>query len=347
MNCKVFLKKRKIFQLVYCILLMQAATAQPFIIKGAWKLNFEDKKDFRNPNYIDSAWSNLAELKWSDDHKTTANRTLWVRKKIVIPSSLQSEFAKTGLLSLSMGKILQTDDTYLNGKLLGSTGSGDAYRNYIVTKDDILWDKENTIAIRVSHWGSFNISKVPTLMAAEPFVFFAYNASLKNGNAKAPVQNQKLEYQLAITNKSPKILDAQVTADFYNFQGQKIYNAQEKVLLQVGDNPIVFPYKSSKAFVKIVYTLSVSSFKYTKQWNAEYGFENILYEPSSPVVAYKAPQQYVPAELSKIKIKGWLGERLEANTDLRLHKVDEDAILAGFINRPGNHSWIGEHIGKF
>jgi len=32
---------------------------------------------------------------------------------------------------------------------------------------------------------------------------------------------------------------------------------------------------------------------------------------------------------------------------MRLHKVDEDAILAGFINRPGNHSWIGEHIGKF
>ncbi len=347
MNFITVIKKSKFFRLICCILLTQAATAQPFIIGGDWKLSFEDKIEFNRQYYDDAAWENLAELKWSDDHKTTANRTLWIRKKVIIPSSLQAEFVKTGLLSLTMGKILQTDDTYLNGKLIGSTGSGDAYRNYIVTKDDILWDKENTIAIRVSHWGSFNISKVPTLMAAEPFVFFACNASLKNGNAKATVQDKKLDYQLTISNKSPKILDAQVTADFYDFQGRKIYNAQKKVSLQFGDNPVVFPYKSLTAFVKIVYTLSVPSFKYTKQWNAAYGYENIVYKPTSPVIAYKAPQRFVPAALDKIEIEGWLGERLKANTEMRLHQVDEDAILAGFINRPGNHSWIGEHIGKF
>ena len=91
------------FQLVCCILLTQAATAQPFIIKGDWKLSFEDKMEFSKPDYDDTVWENLAELKRSDDHKTTANRTLWIRKKIIIPSSLQTEFAKTGLLSLTMG----------------------------------------------------------------------------------------------------------------------------------------------------------------------------------------------------------------------------------------------------
>ncbi len=347
MNFKAILKKCRMFQLVCFMLLTQAATAQPFIIKGDWKLSFEDKTDFSKTNYADADWENLTELKWSDDHKTTANRTLWIRKKIIIPSTLQSQFAKTGLLSLTMGKIQQTDETYLNGKLIGSTWSGDAYRNYIVKRDDILWDKENTIAIRVSHWGTFNISKVPTLMAAEPFIFFTYNTSIKNGNAKAPVQNKKLDYQLDITNKSPNTMDALLKADFYNFRGQNLYSTQKKLSLNVGNNPIIFPYKSSAPFVKIVYTLSVPSFKYTNQWNAEYGYENIVYQHTEPVVAYKAPQQYVPAALSKIKIEGWLGDRLYANTVLRLQKVDEDAILAGFINRPGNHSWIGEHIGKF
>ncbi|MDZ4807971.1 MAG: glycoside hydrolase family 127 protein [Bacteroidota bacterium] len=334
-------------QLVCCMLITQAASAQPFTIKGAWKLNFEDKIEFSKLDYDDTAWENLAELKWSDDHKTTANRTLWIRKKMIIPSALKTEFAKTGLLSLTMGKIQQTDETYLNGKLIGATGSGDAYRNYIVTKDDILWDKENTIAIRVSHWGSFNISKVPALMAAEPFVFFAYKTSLKNGNAKAPVQNKKLEYQLDINNKSPNTLEGLLKADFNNFQGQKIYSSQKEVSLNVGNNTIVFTYKSLTPFVKVVYTFSVPTFQYTNLWNAEYGYENMMYKHTLPVVQYKAPQKYFPAALDKIKIEGWLGERLKANTELRLHKVDEDAILAGFINRPGNHSWIGEHIGKF
>ena len=70
-------------------------------------------------------------MKWSDDRKTTANRVLWIRKTVIIPSALKSEFEKTGLLTLSLGKILQSDNTYLNGKLIGATGSGDTYRNYL------------------------------------------------------------------------------------------------------------------------------------------------------------------------------------------------------------------------
>ena len=137
--------------MVAASLMMVTAAAQDLVLQGPWKLSFEDKKEFSKTEVDDNGWETLAELKWSDDHKTTANRTLWIRKKVVIPSSLQAAFEKTGLLSLSMGKVLQSDDTYLNGKKIGSTGSGDTYRNYPVTKDDILWDKENTIALRVSH----------------------------------------------------------------------------------------------------------------------------------------------------------------------------------------------------
>ncbi|MBC7845602.1 MAG: glycoside hydrolase family 127 protein [Flavobacterium sp.] len=338
--------KITILALVLC-LVSATVNAQSFVIERPWKITFEDKKEFSQSEFNDSSWENLTDLKWSDDHKTTANRTLWIRKKVIIPSSLKSEFEKTGLLTLSMGKVLQSDDTYLNGKLIGATGSGDTYRNYLVSKDDILWDKENTIAIRVSHWGSFKISKTPTLMAAAPSNFFAYKTSIKNGDAKAPVQNKDFEYQLEILNKSPKQIAGVLQADFYNFQGTKVHTANKEILLAVGENQINFPYKSGSPFLKIVYTLTVASFEYTNQWNAEYGYENIIYKPVLPIVKYKATQKYFPADLNKIVIDGWLGERLKANTELRLHKVDEEALLAGFINRPGNHSWIGEHVGKF
>ncbi|RUT67976.1 hypothetical protein D0817_23475 [Flavobacterium cupreum] len=323
------------------------ANAQAFVLEGSWKITFEDKKEFSQSEFNDSSWESLTDLKWSDDHKTTANRTLWIRKKVIIPSSLKSEFEKTGLLTLSMGKVLQSDDTYLNGKLIGSTGSGDTYRNYLVAKEDILWDTENIIALRVSHWGAFKISKIPTFTAAAPSNFFVYKSTIKNGDVKGTIQNKELEYQLEITNKSPKKIDGFLLADFYNFQGTKIHSSQKNIVLGVGENPIVFPYKSASPFLKVVYTLSVPSFDYTSQWNAEYGYESIIYKSALPVVQYKASQKYIPADLNKIAIDGWLGDRLKANTEQRLQKVDEEALLAGFINRPGNHSWIGEHVGKF
>lgn len=323
------------------------ANAQSFVIEGSWKITFEDKKEFSQSEFNDSSWQNLNELKWSDDHKTTANNTLWIRKKVTIPSSLKSEFEKTGLLTLSMGKVLQSDNTYLNGKLIGSTGSGDTYRNYLVAKEDILWDKENTITLRVRHWGSFNISKVPTFVAAEPDYFISYISDLKNGDLKASVQNKALEYQLTAVNKSPKDIKASVKADFYNFEGTIILSNYKEVTLVVGENKIVFPYKSSFPFVRIVYTVQAPSLGYTHTWNAEFGYEDVVYKEAKAAVAYKAEQKYYPTDLNKISIEGWLGERLKANTELRLHKVDEEALLAGFINRPGNHSWIGEHVGKF
>lgn len=321
--------------------------AQELVVKGSWKVSFEDKKEFSTANYNDKGWEELPALKWSDDRRTTANRTLWIRKNVLISSSLKGAFDKTGLLTLTMGKILQSDDTYLNGKLLGSTGSGDSYRNYIVTKDDILWDKENGISIRVRHWGQFAISITPKFVAASPENFFGYASGLKNGDTKAPILKKDLTYQLTVTNKSPNVADGTVKADFYNFEGAKIYSTEKKVQIAVGKNAIDFPYTSPSLFVKIVYTLSVPKYQYSHDWNSELGYQNIVYKKTAPVVANKAVQKYYPADLDKQKIGGWLGEKLKANTEKRLYNVDEDAILAGFINRPGSHSWIGEHVGKF
>ncbi|MBC7721442.1 MAG: glycoside hydrolase family 127 protein, partial [Pedobacter sp.] len=334
--------------LALCIFLQFGKTdAQAFVIEGKWKVSFEDKKEFSSTTFNDATWEELPALKWSDDHKTTANRQLWIRKKIVIPSSLQTAFEKTGVLALSMGKISQSDDTYLNGKLIGSTGSGDTYRNYLINKEDILWDKENVIAIRVRHWGQFNVSKTPKFAAALPEHFLGYASGLKTGDTKAPILKKDLVYQLTVTNKSPRNVDGIITANFYNFEGTKIYSTQKNINLAAGKTAVEFPYSSTSPFLKIVYAVSVPNYQYSSEWNAEFGYENLVYKSIVPVVTYKAQQKFYPADLDKIQIDGWLGERLKANTQQRLEKVDEDAILAGFINRPGSHSWIGEHIGKF
>lgn len=50
---------------------------------------------------------------------------------------------------------------------------------------------------------------------------------------------------------------------------------------------------------------------------------------------------------SAVKLEGYLGERVAKNEQNRLLEVDVDRLLAGFRKRPGEHPWIGEHIGKW
>ena len=53
----------------------------------------------------------------------------------------------------------------------------------------------------------------------------------------------------------------------------------------------------------------------------------------------------IPA--SQIRLQGWLGGRVSANAHNRLLNVDTVPLLAGYIQKPGSHPWIGEHIGKW
>jgi uncharacterized protein len=46
-------------------------------------------------------------------------------------------------------------------------------------------------------------------------------------------------------------------------------------------------------------------------------------------------------------LEGWLGQRVLANEQNRLLKVDLEPLLAGYRKKPGTHPWIGEHIGKW
>src|SRR5262245_1146075 len=48
-----------------------------------------------------------------------------------------------------------------------------------------------------------------------------------------------------------------------------------------------------------------------------------------------------------VEARGLLGQRLERCRERQLLLKDEEALLAGFEERPGSHPWIGEHVGKW
>lgn len=340
--------KKIIFILLFTLIGVPNTYSQELIIDGNWKyITKEDNAEFSKKDFNDSGWAELDKLEWQDDIHTTAVRLLWLRKKVFIPVSLKSASEKTGSMSLSVGKIRQTDETYLNGKLIGENTSGDTNRNYLIDTEDILWDQENTIAIRATHWGHFSISMVPQFKSANPDLFFKYNAGLKKGNEKDLVINKDLIYQFTITNVSTRKLNGSVVADFYNFNGEKVNSDKKEVNLEFGATTVDFHYKAASPLIKVTYTLIVNDFQYSDSWNAVYGYENIAYKKATPIITYKVDEKFQNPDVDRTVIDGWLGEKLDINTQQRLYKVDEDVLLAGFINRPGVHSWIGEHVGKF
>lgn len=48
-----------------------------------------------------------------------------------------------------------------------------------------------------------------------------------------------------------------------------------------------------------------------------------------------------------VRLKGWIGTRIEANEGNRLVKLDPARLLEGYRKRPGRQIWEGEHVGKW
>lgn len=325
--------------------------AQKLSLDGEWKFVQGDNEDNSSSAFNDADWKivDAGALRW--DKKALSNSSshyIWVRKKVIIPSSLKNELNKTGALALYLGKIQEEDEAYLNGKLIGSTSSGNLKRAYLLPENNILWDKENTIAIRILHWGyGSGIGEKPNIRSASADVMFLTSTRQKDVTAKQQVKNKTGIYNCIVQNKLTKEVDANIISKFMDANQQVLKTVQNKITLKPGENIFSFPYQSPNSFLKIEYIVSIPSYNYTVQRNTEYGYTDIAYKATQPVLGNKVREYFSPASLNNQTIRGWLGDKLKANKDERLHKVDEPALLAGYINKPGVHPWIGEHVGKF
>jgi len=67
--------------------------------------------------------------------------------------------------------------------------------------------------------------------------------------------------------------------------------------------------------------------------------------PTQPI--NKIADRFSPVDPGAVQIRGFLGERCKKNESARLLTKNEDELLRGFQNRPGNQAWLGEHAGKW
>jgi sialate O-acetylesterase len=117
----------------------------------AWyaKLDSDDRgkvagKEWFLEDVDESEWG---EMKvpgfWADQTPGDINGVVWFRKKVSIPKSMTGKEAR-----LWLGRIVDQDHVYVNGKFVGTTGYQYPPRKYLVPKG-ILREGENTITVRV------------------------------------------------------------------------------------------------------------------------------------------------------------------------------------------------------
>jgi sialate O-acetylesterase len=127
-------------------------------LTGIWKFHTGDNKDWISPDFNDNDWSRIrVPSEWETQGYDNYDGYAWYRVKFKLPQRFS-----VGEYFLSLGKIDDMDDVYLNGKHIGNVNdlkkdfeykrSGweyNARRLYKIPKDLLNGNGTNILAVRV------------------------------------------------------------------------------------------------------------------------------------------------------------------------------------------------------
>lgn len=161
----IFLKNNPYLTFVSCVLLCLLMAGQDtlamdrkslrreFSLKGNWKFNIGDQKEFGDYDYNDKNWVTIYVPDfWENQGFPGYDGFAWYRLHFNFRS-----YSNDKTYYLKLGQIDDVDEVYFNGKLIGSTGRLDpnyqtaygTYRLYAIPSNLIRKGKENVIAVRV------------------------------------------------------------------------------------------------------------------------------------------------------------------------------------------------------
>ena len=123
------------------------------VTKGTWRFAKGDDLAWKAPGFDDSTWAEVVlPAAWDEHSAYKEDKTYgWFRRKLEIPAALQGrEFL------LAVGWVKDADQTFVNGVLVGSTGSfPPAFRGaetddryYKVSPDLVKGDGSDVVAVR-------------------------------------------------------------------------------------------------------------------------------------------------------------------------------------------------------
>ena len=179
-------------------------TKQPtsLIMLDNWKFKTGDSLVFANVDYNDDDWRVInPAIYWEQQGLPEYDGYAWYRVAFKLPDMLKKNaFFKDSVL-ITIGKIDDTEQTFLNGELIGENarliparqksdsfeGDNEAYRlfrRYLLAVSDprLKWNKQNVLAIRVhDHGGMGGLYELDqqtvSMLDVKDFVKLDYAAS--------------------------------------------------------------------------------------------------------------------------------------------------------------------------
>jgi AraC-like DNA-binding protein len=134
----------------------------PLSLAGGWKIAIGDDTQYASPDFNDASWDTVTLpgniMPYVLARATGSGRiegTVWLRKHVLLDRGLPG-----GDLSLSLGRIGNADETYVNGVRVGGMGEfppsahsmWNHPRHYAVKGEFIRYGADNVIAVRVSYY---------------------------------------------------------------------------------------------------------------------------------------------------------------------------------------------------
>jgi DUF1680 family protein len=292
-----------------------------------------------------------------DDRK---DNYIWFRIKVVIPSNMRAQAEHGKGVQLFLGKIDDIDQTYFNGKLVGQTGSFppnyvskyQSNRQYNIPVNEVQWDKENLIAIRVfSPDGWFGLYEGPYKLAAAQWSdFISISQDIIRTN------NNGFVTKLKFTNNSTNSFEGTINYRILDNNRKQLFAETKRVSVapKFGDEQVLAftNYQSSAIKIaRIIYSVKENSSSATISNEHIFLVDKkmvleVQKEPK-PVVINKIKDLYESVAFNQLRMDGYLGNRMTQNLMERLLKIDEPGTMDGYIEKPGHHPWAGEHVGKY
>jgi hypothetical protein len=126
-------------------------------LPAPWRFRPGDDPSWSDPALDDVLWEQVAPgTPWEEAGHPGLDGFAWYRARFTAP-----RLAPAGPLALEIGRVDDADETYLNGRRIGASGTmppayasdWQGYRRYAVPRDAVRWGHENVVAIRVYDGG--------------------------------------------------------------------------------------------------------------------------------------------------------------------------------------------------
>ena len=324
--------------------------AQEIAISTA-KFHTGDNMAWCQPSFDDAQWPTLSvERVWTYQGQESTNNYAWYRMRVVIPSSLRGEAMQKDVVTFHIAKIDDCDETYLNGQLIGKSGSMpgdkdgyktafDAWRDYQVKADGglIRWDQENVIAVRVYNGGDpggiYN-DKVRIKMAG-------LHDLVKIDPLQTPrAGEQNGSFSVALTDPMGVSQRGEVSIEAVDMLTREVYATSHKAV-RPGKKAVVLsvPCDSRRQTrIAVNYTDRKTGKQFTKTFSPQY-----ILTPDAPLTPrYNGPKVYGVRPGSPVILRmAFSGEKPMrysiVNAPEGLQVDASTGVLSGSVAKRGNY----------